>query len=118
MRLSLLIALGLGILWFVLVQAFPQAMAAVSIFLAIIVSIVIGIILIYRRNSYAFNCSLYRYFPITFQKKNKINGFLFKMVNLMGQIKNDIFNMGTNIHSSYIRLNCLNIFPTFSLYQS
>lgn len=46
MRLSLLIALGLGILWFVLVQAFPQAMAAVSIFLSIIVSIVIGIILI------------------------------------------------------------------------
>jgi hypothetical protein len=46
MRLSLLIALGVGLLRLVLAQLIPQIIAPLSVFLAIAISIAIGVILI------------------------------------------------------------------------
>jgi hypothetical protein len=43
-RLSLLIALGIGLVWFILVQAIPHAMSAIVIFLSVLVSVSIGVL--------------------------------------------------------------------------
>jgi hypothetical protein len=43
-RLSLLLALGIGLVWFILVQAIPHAMSAIAIFLSVLVSISIGVL--------------------------------------------------------------------------
>jgi hypothetical protein len=45
MKISLLIALGIGLVWLVLVQILPFAMSAISIFLSVAIALGIAILL-------------------------------------------------------------------------
>jgi hypothetical protein len=45
-KISLLIAVGIGLIWLVLVQILPRFIAAITIFLAIITLIALGVLIL------------------------------------------------------------------------